>query len=288
MKYVKALSIDYHLDQMLQQPALTLSIHSIFRQTINILINDNLFTLAHQQLDNAPATAIIDVNDFSLFSFTTDDLIQVTDSKMMIGNQLVIDLESAELWKSVRPSFPTHTKRLEDNLRFAKDFIIAKGKADWLDEIHVNENLFYEEMGRMLREKSTRLLAGFPFEDLATKTTRAEGLLGLGQGLTPSGDDFLMGLMVAFATVEENVFNQKEWAKHVLEKAETKTNLISYQSLKYAERGEARARIGLFIQTLFTGNVRAVERDLKSIIDIGSSSGTDISWGIVRGLQLFL
>ena len=76
--------------------------------------------------------------------------------------------------------------------------------------------------------------------------------------------------------------------RQVIEAAYDKTNLISYSALKYAERGEARESIGLLMDALFTGNKKAVEQGLLHVMEIGSSSGTEISWGILNGLQLMI
>ena len=63
--------------------------------------------------------------------------------------------------------------------------------------------------------------------------------------------------------------------------------MISYSALKYAEMGETRESINLLLQSLFAGNQEQMKRQLGEVMKIGSSSGTEITWGIINGLLLF-
>lgn len=288
MNDVKALSIDIHFHEMIQLSNLQISIHSVFARTINISINNELYTIATNQLDNAPATMKIDLVSFENFGFTTNDTIILTHSKMKISDKLSIDLNSGIIWQSTLPHYPINTNQLKDNLHFAKKFIIEKGKADWLRGIDANQTSFYNEMGRMLRERTSSLMDNFLFEDITINLKKSMKLVGLGQGLTPSGDDFLVGLILAISTVENDLFDKKNWALQVIKESKEKTNLISYSTLKYAGEAETRESICLLIQALFNEKKEVIERELFNVMKIGSSSGTEISWGITNGLLLFL
>lgn len=288
MKYVKALSIDIHFYEMIQLAKIPISIHSVFARTINIIIDNELFTIASNQLDNAPATMIIDLVSFENFNLNPNDAITLTDSKMKISDSLFINLNIAISWKSNLPHYPINDNQLNDNLYFAKKFVIENGKAEWLRGMNVNQTPFYNEMGRMLRERTSILMDNFLFEDTTINLKRSMKLVGLGQGLTPSGDDFLVGVMLAFSTVENDLFNKNNWALQVIKESKEKTNLISYSALKYAELGETRESINFLMQALFNEEKEVVEQELLNVMRIGSSSGTEITWGIINGLLLFL
>lgn len=288
MIYTKALSMDVHFYERVQLSKIPMFIHSVFARTINIMIDHDLYTIASNQLDNAPSTIKIDLVSFEQFNFTSSDSITHMDSKINIADSLKIDLNTAIPWKSHLPQYPSDEYRLKNNLPFAMEFVIKHGKADWLRGESAGGMLFYDEMGRMLRERTTRLTDNFLFEDETTNVKRAMQLVGLGQGLTPSGDDFLVGMMLAFSTVENNFYNKQTWMSQVIKESKDKTNIISYSALKHAELGEARESIGLLLQALFDGTNERVKHELLNVMKIGSSSGTEISWGILNGLSFFL
>lgn len=273
---------------MVQLSNSPISIHSVFVRTINIILNNELYTIASNQLDNAPATLIIDLASFENFDFAPNDSITLSDSKMKLSDSLCIDLNSAIPWKSDLPAYPVNDDQLIENVCFAKEFIIEKGKAEWLRGMGVNQTPFYTEMGRMLRERTSDLINNFLFEDIDTNLKRAMKLVGLGQGLTPSGDDFLVGVMLAFSTIKDDLSNKENWASQVVRESKEKTNLISHSALRYAEFGETRESIGLLIQALFTEKKEVVEQELLNVMKIGSSSGTEMTWGIINGLSVFL
>ena len=288
MNYIKALSIDIHFYEMIQLSDTPIFIHSVFARTINIIVDNELYTIASSQLDNAPATMRIDLISFENFNLNPNDTIILADSKMKVSDSLFIDLNSATLWKSELPRYPINNNQLNSNVHFAKKFTIEKGKADWLRGTNDKQTLFYDEMGRMLRERTSNLMDSFLFEATIINLKKSMKLVGLGQGLTPSGDDFLVGVMVAFSTVDSNLFNKKDWALQVVQESKERTNSISYSALKYAEMGETRESIGLLIQALFKDNKEILERELLNVMNIGSSSGTEIIWGIINGLLVIL
>lgn len=288
MKDVKALSIDKHFLKRVEESNLPIiTIHSVFSRTINLSIENQLYTIASNQLDNAPATMRIDICHFEDYQLQPNDRITVNDFNMNVANRLMIDLKTAIPWESKLPSYPQCATPLTENLTFAKAWIIAQGKAEWLRETNQHQTPFYQEMGRMLRERTTNLMNGFISADVTTNVERAMSLVGLGQGLTPSGDDFLVGVLLALATRNQHALPHNEWAEQVVRKAKEKTNVISYSALKYAAMGETRESINLLLQSLFAGNQEQVKRQLGEVMKIGSSSGTEITWGIINGLLLF-
>lgn len=287
MYEVKALSIDHHFRNIVQTTS-PITIHSVFARTINIIIENNMYTIASRQLDNAPATLMVDLESFSPYDFLLGDPIALSNRIMNLSSYLSIDLNTADFWRSELPDYPGQVHQLYCNLLFAKIYIVEEGKAEWLRESKNEQTPFHKEMQRMLLERTTSLINNFTIDSSVEQLKKAKQLIGLGQGLTPSGDDFLTGMLLAFSTVKGNQFNKNSWSLHVVKEAKEKTNFISYSTLKYAANGEARETIGSLFQVLFNKKEADVEQELKKVMQIGSSSGTEILWGIINGLLLFI
>jgi hypothetical protein len=108
----------------------------------------------------------------------------------------------------------------------------------------------------------------------------AAGLIGLGPGLTPSGDDLIGGaLCTLHATGRADVAARlAAWA---LPLAKSGTNRISYAHLACAAEGECGEAVNDAILALVAGG----EADLERIDAIGHTSGWDALAGAVLALR---
>jgi hypothetical protein len=101
-----------------------------------------------------------------------------------------------------------------------------------------------------------------------------DGLIGLGGGLTPSGDDFLCGAMTAL-----HYFGHRDVAARiaavVLPLAERATSLISAAYLRCASAGEASSALFDVLEALQDPDHALVEACLDTIDAIGHTSGWD-------------
>ena len=104
-------------------------------------------------------------------------------------------------------------------------------------------------------------------------------LLGLGKGLTPSGDDFLGGALLAMQAVGM-MEARAVLARHVADAAGSHTNAISAAHLSAAIRGLGAEALHLFIIALMQGGdgMRSVAPRLSLI---GHTSGWDAAAGAV-------
>ncbi|WP_344841731.1 DUF2877 domain-containing protein [Nonomuraea dietziae] len=123
-------------------------------------------------------------------------------------------------------------------------------------------------------------------------TAAAEQLVGLGPGLTPSGDDVLAGLLVALrhlgsaAKVERAVWLADWLAAAVTFDAGTRTTPISATLLHCAARGEASPEVSAVLRGI-TGQ-QALEPALRRLLQLGHTSGADLAQGVRIGLDSVL
>jgi hypothetical protein len=119
--------------------------------------------------------------------------------------------------------------------------------------------------------------------------TAAERLVGLGPGLTPSGDDVLAGLLVTLrhlgtATGVERAVRLGGWlAAAVTFDARTRTTPLSATLLHCAARGEACPEVIAVLRGL--AGRQPLEPALRRLHDLGHTSGADLAQGIAIGLD---
>ncbi|MFC4590386.1 DUF2877 domain-containing protein [Sphaerisporangium corydalis] len=124
---------------------------------------------------------------------------------------------------------------------------------------------------------------------LTAAITATEQLMGLGPGLTPSGDDMLAGVMVALrqfgrATGVARAVWLADWlAATVAFDARTRTTPISATLLHCAAQGQACAEALAVLRGL--AGHQPLEPAVRRLLRLGHTSGADLAWGLRTGLS---
>jgi hypothetical protein len=146
-------------------------------------------------------------------------------------------------------------------------------------------NPFEAEVLNMLEKRTLLLLNELLNGRISSALPHAVSLIGLGPGLTPTGDDFLTGLFTIFNMKNSPFYPYRLFCEDVLKKAKTLTNDISYMTLKKAAFGKVRESIISLLNSLLVEDDEYIILSLNKLLNIGSSSGTDIAYGIVFGME---
>ena len=107
-----------------------------------------------------------------------------------------------------------------------------------------------------------------------------EFLIGLGPGLTPAGDDFLGGALIALRSLAEDALADRI-GSFVLPLARTQTNKISLAHLRCAAVGEGAAVLHDMLAALMRQRGTALTPRLDALDGIGHSSGWDVLAGVI-------
>lgn len=133
-----------------------------------------------------------------------------------------------------------------------------------------------EEIYLRLRQAIQQLWGGILCGDREEVSLQCKACIGLGQGLTPSGDDMLLGTLAALHMY------RPDWAeflgKEILPLT-TRTNDISRSYLELAVQGYAATPV-----------IRAAEHpdsieSVELLLSVGHSSGCDILEGMLTAVQ---
>ena len=114
----------------------------------------------------------------------------------------------------------------------------------------------------------------------------ADALIGLGAGLTPSGDDFLGGLLFA-TTVLQAAYPDSNFIQHSipLETYHSRTHLISFTLLQDLANGQAIAPLHHLINGLLSGEaLESIYPFVSQLTQIGHSTGWDMLTGLLTGM----
>jgi hypothetical protein len=112
-------------------------------------------------------------------------------------------------------------------------------------------------------------------------------ILGLGEGLTPSGDDLLVGLLAVLHITGrlEEVFPSAAHQR-VLQDVLTQTSDLSAEFIRCALEGDFAEPVALFVRSLFALGSHEWHAYARSLAAVGHSSGVDAMVGIMLGCRL--
>lgn len=135
----------------------------------------------------------------------------------------------------------------------------------------VNSNVYYQRIEKFLIDRS--IVYGNKVEDFLLN------IIGLGPGLTPSGDDFVLGYLYYVL----NVKKIKDLAVEIIidfikTKSIMRTNRISNTYLNAVANGE---RFSLFDEVCFAKNEESLNKGIDNLLQMGNNSGCDILCGIL-------
>ncbi|HEX4811158.1 MAG TPA: DUF2877 domain-containing protein [Nonomuraea sp.] len=136
------------------------------------------------------------------------------------------------------------------------------------------------------------LAAGCARGWLMGAVSAAEQLVGLGPGLTPSGDDVLAGLLVTLRHVGAASGTTRavwlaDWlAAAVTFDAGTRTTPLSATLLHCAARGEACPEVTAVLRGV--AGAQALGPALRGLRRLGHTSGADLAQGIAIGVRAVL
>ncbi len=118
--------------------------------------------------------------------------------------------------------------------------------------------------------------------DVAAVVDGLSGLLGVGRGLTPSGDDFIIGLLLVLNRWRVGSWPQsglRRLNQEVTGAAYQRTTRLSANMIECAALGEADERLVALADCIFVGDPPEAEC-VSRVVGWGASSGTDALTGM--------
>ena len=226
----------------------------------------------------------------------------VEDQHLTIDLDYVFGVDHASLWRAPRldPNYVLEIAQLSIRLHsfFSQlDLSQARGFGKFIP--HILSLAQNESINSASASTDPILVFAQPFVlDMARAclnqqphriSKNADALIGLGLGLTPSGDDFLGGLLFAAKTLQA-AYPDWSFTKHGLpiETYQSRTHLISFTLLKDLASGQAIGPLHHIINGLLSAEtaVSIYHPFISQLTQIGHSTGWDLLTGLLTGLLI--
>ena len=288
-KCVETLSLSFDFEEKLLTNNLNFKIHSVYKRVINLIAESgDLYSIVLKTIDNAPHTLRINsALSFKKRNITKQDKVQISDNKLFISNKLMIEIKDYKVFDSqIKNKIRLNKEVLIQNLKDCFDIINSKGKyggAKYFYQKRFTENNDCNNPSVIEKEFAARVEKYILVEE-----KDIENIIGFGMGLTPTGDDFLLGYFMTMASIE-NKYSQKVFKdlKSKLENIDFSTTDLSREMLLRTLELKLRENIKKLIFSLNKSSKQS-KFYLKKVLEIGSSSGTDITVGILTAYQEIL
>lgn len=286
---LRALSIDAALPLLLRASPRA-RVHSVFERVVNVdLDGARLLSLAQRDADDAPDSVVVDVASWSAFDLARGTAVRVGRNSIDLGDRISIALENARPWQARLPPYPLDGATLSTNLPLAREYLDEQGDGGGMRRTSASAPAVVDQaMQWALRSHAEGLCRALASNDAALARAHVERLVGLGPGLTPSGDDFLLGLLAALNIPGSPAQAMRRIGAQVAKRAAARTHLISAAALKHAADGRVRAGIIYLCDALMHAPATKMLQALAAVLRIGSSSGYEIASGVLAGFQLHL
>lgn len=271
-------------------------VHSIYSRVINFVNKKGkIYSITSEGVDYGPfslrlASRKIDFKDLGIKE--GDRLFKAGKSINIAGKvRLRIDRKTS-LWiannKKVRQ---VNKERLNKNINYFNKLILEKESISGSKYYYFRDNPRFKYqpqlMERELANRIGRFLKDISQDNLQESSVAS--LIGLGIGLTPSGDDFLVGFIAVLNIIDIAYSNYlKEKISRLIRLDKLSTTDISKHILENALEGKFSQGILNFIYSLLEEDKERLEKSIKNILNIGSSSGMDLSIGIVLAMQVLM
>jgi hypothetical protein len=223
----------------------------------------------------------------------------VRDGHLCIGDDLTVDLGDAAVWRPARTA-PSQGGVAEWNSKLADALnraALQTGSRGFF--IHAalagltatGSNLHHEmgaTLGSAVRKGVAALSQVSSGSGLPDGLEPATGLVGLGEGLTPSGDDFLGGFLFALRVLDRvsPVALGIDWhrVEAWLRRMKPLTNKISFAVLADHARGQAAEPLWAFLRgVLAEASQQQLVQAALRVARIGHTSGWDMLGGVHCG-----
>lgn len=315
----RLLSIDRDAFLLLSKPSWSARVYSCFDRALNLVDNDeNLVTLLTALRQNGPFRALLDtLPDFSFREWN----LQPGSSFIAEGSvlhrypNLHIDMRGSEVWSEAWPPSPVllSRSRVLENIRKALRILYESAPAVehplicvWSGDIAGNcdvagngglsGNIGAVPMQRRLCERSRALFKAIREEQPDEINRALRGLAGLGNGLTPAGDDLLAGLINGAHFLERCARDENELPGVIVKKiglmvesGELQTTWLSSKFLKWAASGRLAEEALTFCECISGIRPGSLEECASHFLTYGASSGREIMLGITGAfMHLFI
>jgi hypothetical protein len=288
---------------MLEKEGFTGSVLSVFARACNLVSDQGeVVALVSQRVGNGPLNIVLEKDSFLSSGLEAGLPVGSDRRSIQVGEALSsepysVSLAGAEVWEPRLEwaGLDADQPGLKANLTVLHDHLTAQAPVESLACLLVTGAVGGRSLEstyrKVARQAIEGLLAALRVGDRQGIAVGAAALAGLGPGLTPAGDDFLLGLMGGLRTwpqlLEERGLSVEEACQAIYGAATGRTNLLSMALLRSASQGMFGEAWHILLAALRQGKAGEVRKAADRVLGFGGTSGADALSGFLTVSKQF-
>ncbi len=260
----------------------------LFDEACNLVADDgDVLSLVTESVGDGPFNLVLPAVDFtSLLSH--DTRVESFEDRLRLGG-IEIDARSARNWEArpdwreIRANAGRLRSGLKHLLEILEDSALDDGLAVLIVDFPKRRSRLAEELIRQARMPAENLVQGLRKADASLCRHATGELAGLGGGLTPAGDDWIVGALLGAWVLQPS----KEAAQlgDTVAQAARHSPPLSLCWIRAAAAGECSARWHALLDALQREDETSIRSAAQDILAQGHTSGADALAGFIAVLQ---
>jgi hypothetical protein len=266
------------------------SVQSVYRSVVNITTADGLLTVASPEAGGLPNGILTDLGpDWRTIGLRPGMVVHASGANISVPDAgLEIRLDAALRW-SPRFQLPgevadvatTCWRRRTTRARaITRARASTRGFGGLLREAATHDDVGILHVARSI---VAELIVALESGERRAAAKVATGLIGLGPGLTPSGDDTLVGVEAALHALDAPAAGFLALA---MGDVEDRTTALAATLLRHAAAGEFAERLHTLLAALLGSDDETIATAIDRAAAWGATSGTDCLLGVLIGLDV--
>ncbi|HRK17446.1 MAG TPA: DUF2877 domain-containing protein [Hyphomicrobiaceae bacterium] len=278
-------------DMLAQSVGTEADVHAVFERSFYLLTEHGLVCVGARAIGNGPINVLIDAvpeRGFEHAGIFREAKAQITEHGIAFGDDVLIEKGTdVPVWEPA--GWPLPAEGWERALTRLREVIAAGAPKEGLAR-HVLD----PRRAVTMVEQSAQMPVGEILKMLPEVLRSREVpvalsgaltlLVGLGPGLTPSGDDVLAGMALTLTAIAQTKVRDAIW-EAVGPELEMLTVPVSAMHLALAFDGMGAEALHDAIATVLSGRVELVEAAVARVAEIGATSGWDALAGVLMTLE---
>ncbi|HEY3247241.1 MAG TPA: DUF2877 domain-containing protein [bacterium] len=270
---IAAASISSTVASFLRQPRRG-TVLAVFARSCYLDLDESIVAVVAEELLNGPLNIVLPDPGRSFDQLVARGDVTATPDALFVEGWPAISVREAVPWDPrIRPWSAGQMRGVVINLETLSGRVMVDAPAESLAQPR------FEQVLAALRHALRRRSPG----EVASAAT---GLAGLGGGLTPSGDDVLVGALVALAALPGGRSDSLRSA--IREGAAGRTTRISEAYLQAAARGEGSEAWQDLLLALASATADDVIRTGRRVMAFGETSGADMLAGFLLAMPALM
>jgi hypothetical protein len=270
---------------------------AVFRSTFYVETDAGFLCIGNEALEPSPLSLVTTApagTDWSACGLQRNAQVHISSKAISVGNRFSYLHSGAADWSPT--PVPNHwcAIDLERGLNVFREaslsYIPEEGLGPFLINGHSpsENNLICVTAQAPIAEAQRWLVSAMRCPDRGEQVINwVHPLVGLGPGLTPSGDDVIGGVMIALHGVGKPGICRHLW-KQAHDQARSASNPISHALLNAASQGYGSAGIHCALAAILQGREQDIRDSVAGIDRIGHTSGWDTMTGAAIAFDAWL